>query len=156
MSLKALAPLASTTVSDALIKAEPLFETSDLVAMGADAPLAMQKFVNLRKLNGRRMVVLPEDSEYGSVIWKALRKQKVEPILIGEARTHESLCKMVEASAGITLVDRTTATGFFQYEYCLSSDSPANNPRRRHLDQYTGGATQRYQFISQGPSQQRP
>ena len=74
--------------------------------------MAKQKIVNLRELNGRRMVVLPEDSEYGSVIWKALRKQKVDPIVVGEARTHASLCKMVEAGAGITLVDRTTATDF--------------------------------------------
>jgi len=31
---------------------------------------------------------------------------------VGEARTHASLCKMVEAGAGITLVDRTTAADF--------------------------------------------
>lgn len=104
--------IASATISDTLIKAEPLFETSVLVAMDENDPLAKQKIVNLRELNGRRMVVLPEDSEYGSVIWKALRKQKVEPIVVGEARTHASLCKMVEAGAGITLVDRTTAADF--------------------------------------------
>ncbi len=104
--------IASATVSDTLIKAEPLFETSVLLAMAADDPLASQKVVPLKELNGRRMVVLPEDSEYGSVIWKALRQQKVKPTVVGEARTHASLCKMVEAGAGVTLVDRTTAADF--------------------------------------------
>lgn len=104
--------IASATVSDALIKAEPLFETSVLLAMSSDDPLAEQNVVQLRELNGLRMVVLPEDSEYGSVIWKAIRKEKVNPIVVGEARTHTSLCKMVEAGAGLTLVDRTTAADF--------------------------------------------
>ncbi|MBK18146.1 MAG: hypothetical protein CMM52_04830 [Rhodospirillaceae bacterium] len=104
--------IASATVSDSLVQAEPLFETSVLLAMDANDALATLKVVPLKELNGRRMVVLPEDSEYGSVIWKALRKQKVEPDVVGEARTHASLCKMVEAGAGITLVDRTTASDF--------------------------------------------
>ena len=104
--------IASATVSDALIKAEPLFETSVLLAMGSDDPLSTQNVVKLQALDGQRMVVLPEDSEYGSVIWKAIRKQKVNPIVVGEARTHNSLSKMVEAGAGITLVDRTTAADF--------------------------------------------
>jgi len=104
--------IASATVSDALIKAEPLFETSVLLAMGSEDPLSTQNVVQLQALDGQRMVVLPEDSEYGSVIWKAIRKQKVNPIVVGEARTHNSLCKMVEAGAGITLVDRTTAADF--------------------------------------------
>ena len=104
--------IASATVSDNLIQAEPLFETSVMLAMGVNDALANQEVVRLRSLDGRRMVVLPEDSEYGSVIWRALRKEKVDPIVVGEARTHASLCKMVEAGAGITLVDRTTASDF--------------------------------------------
>lgn len=104
--------IASATVSDTLIKAEPLFETNVLLAMGRDHPLAAKNVVHLRDLDGLSMVVLPEDSEYGSVIWKALRKEKVRPIVVGEARTHTSLCKMVEAGAGVTLVDKTTAADF--------------------------------------------
>ena len=104
--------IASATVSDNLIQAEPLFETTVMLATGISDPLANQEVVSLRALDGRRMVVLPEDSEYGSVIWRALRKEKVDPIVVGEARTHASLCKMVEAGAGITLVDRTTASDF--------------------------------------------
>ena len=117
--------IASATVSDTLIQAEPLFETSVLLAMAADDPLTKQKIVPLKELNSRRMVVLPEDSEYGSVIWKALRQQKVEPAVVGEARTHASLCKMVEAGAGVTLVDRTTSADFPTDKIVFRPTTPA-------------------------------
>ncbi|MEE2655676.1 MAG: LysR substrate-binding domain-containing protein [Pseudomonadota bacterium] len=117
--------IASATVSDNLIQAEPLFETTVMLAMGISDPLANQEVVSLRALDGRRMVVLPEDSEYGSVIWRALRKEKVNPIVVGEARTHASLCKMVEAGAGITLVDRTTASDFSSDNIVFRATYPA-------------------------------
>jgi len=117
--------IASATVSDKLIQAEPLFETNVMLAMGVRDPLAKQEVVRLRALDGRRMVVLPEDSEYGSVIWRALRKEKVNPIVVGEARTHASLCKMVESGAGITLVDRTTASDFSSDNIVFRATYPA-------------------------------
>ena len=117
--------IASATVSDKLIQAEPLFETNVMLAMGVRDPLAKQEVVRLRALDGRRMVVLPEDSEYGSVIWRALRKEKVNPIVVGEARTHASLCKMVEAGACITLVDRTTASDFSSDNIVFRATYPA-------------------------------
>ena len=117
--------IASATVSDKLIQAEPLFETNVMLAMGVRDPLAKQEVIRLRALDGRRMVVLPEDSEYGSVIWRALRKEKVNPIVVGEARTHASLCKMVESGAGITLVDRTTASDFSSDNIVFRATYPA-------------------------------
>ncbi len=104
--------IAAATVSDGLIQAEPLFESNILLALRKDDPLATHKIVPLRSLDGRRMVSLPEHSEYGSVIWGALRKSAVNPVVVGEARTHSALCRMVEAGAGITLVDQTTANDF--------------------------------------------
>lgn len=101
--------IASATVSDALIRAEPLFETSVVLAMPTDDPLARRAVVPLRALDGRRMVVLPEDSEYGSLISRALHKAGVRPMVAGQARSHPSLYRMVGARAGVALVDRTIA-----------------------------------------------
>lgn len=101
--------IASATVSDALIRAEPLFETSVVLAMPADDPLAKLSVVPLRELDARRMVVLPEDSEYGSVITRALHKARVRPVMAGQARSHPSLYRMVGAGAGLALIDRTIA-----------------------------------------------
>lgn len=99
--------IASATVSDSLIQAEPLFETSVVLAMADDDPLTDHAVVPLREINGRRMVVLPEDSEYGSVIGRALRKAKVTPIIAGQARSHPSLYRMVGSGAGLALIDKT-------------------------------------------------
>ena len=116
--------IASATVSDALIKTEPLFKTTALVAIHPDDPYQNRKTIKLRDLNGRRMVVLPEDSEYGSVIWKALKSEKVIPIIVGQARTHESLCRMVEAGAGLALVDKTTARDFVSSRVIFRATEP--------------------------------
>ena len=102
--------IASATVSDSLIQADPLFETSVVLAMPAGDPLAKQNVVPLRELDARRMLVLPEDSEYGSVIARALHKARVKPVVVGQARSHPSLYRMVGAGAGVALIDKTVAT----------------------------------------------
>jgi DNA-binding transcriptional LysR family regulator len=89
-----------------------LFETSVVLAMAVDDPLASQSVVPLRELNGRRMVVLPEDSEYGSVVAKGLRQAKVTPEVVGQARSHPSLYRMVGSGAGLALIDKTITTDF--------------------------------------------
>jgi len=104
--------IASAAISDSLIQAEPLFETSVVLAMADDDPLARQSVVPLRELNGRRMVVLPEDSEYGSVIAKGLRQAKVVPEVVGQARSHPSLYRMVGSGAGLALIDKTITSDF--------------------------------------------
>lgn len=104
--------IASATISDTLIQAEPLFETSVVLAMANDDPLANQSVVPLRELNGRPMVVLPEDSEYGSVVAKALQKAKVTPDIVGQARSHPSLYRMAGSGAALALIDKTIATDF--------------------------------------------
>lgn len=104
--------IASAAISDSLIQAEPLFKTSVVVAMAVDDPLASQSVVPLGELNGRRMVVLREDSEYGSVITKALKKEKVVPDVVGQARSHPSLYRMAGSGAALALVDRTITTDF--------------------------------------------
>lgn len=104
--------IASATISDSLIQAEPLFETSVVLAMPVDDPLAGLSVVPLRELDGRRMVVLPEDSEYGSVIQKGLRQAKVTPEVVGQARSHPSLYRMVGAGAGLALIDKTITADF--------------------------------------------
>lgn len=104
--------IASATISDSLIVAEPLFETSVVLAMAPDDPLAALSVVPLRELDGRRMVVLPEDSEYGSVIAKGLRQAKVAPEVVGQARSHPSLYRMAGAGAGLALIDKTITRDF--------------------------------------------
>lgn len=104
--------IASATISDSLIQAEPLFETSVVLAMAQNHPFAAQAVVPLRDLNGQRMVVLREDSEYGSVIGKALRKEKVTPEIIGQARSHPSLYRMAGSGAALALIDKTITTDF--------------------------------------------
>jgi DNA-binding transcriptional LysR family regulator len=99
--------IASAAVTDALIRTEPLFETSAALAMAPSDPLARHDVVPLSALDGRRMMVLPEDSEYGSVIGRALRQAKVEPVVVARARSHASLYRMVEGGAGVALVDHT-------------------------------------------------
>jgi DNA-binding transcriptional LysR family regulator len=99
--------IASATVSDALIRTEPLFETGAALAMAPSDPLAKLDPVPLAALDGRRMMVLPEDSEYGSVIGRALRQAKVTPVVVARARSHASLYRMVEGGAGVALVDHT-------------------------------------------------
>lgn len=104
--------IASAAISDSLIQAEPLFETSVVLAMANNDPLASQSVVPLRELNGRRMVVLPEDSEYGSVVAKGLRLAKVTPDVVGQARSHPSLYRMVGSGAGLALIDKTITADF--------------------------------------------
>lgn len=104
--------IASATISDPLIASEPLFETSAILALPAGDDLADRPVVPLGALDGRRMVVLPEDSEYGTVIMRGLRQAGVSPDVAGIARTHASLCRMVQAGAGLALVDRTAAADF--------------------------------------------
>jgi DNA-binding transcriptional LysR family regulator len=104
--------IASAAVSDSLIQAEPLFETSVVLAMAHDDPLASQSVVPLRALNNRRMVVLREDSEYGSVIAKGLHQAKVTPEVVGQARSHPSLYRMVGSGAGLALIDKTITADF--------------------------------------------
>jgi DNA-binding transcriptional LysR family regulator len=104
--------IASATVSDSLIQAEPLFETNVVLAMAEDDPLSDQAVVPLRDLNGRRMVVLPEDSEYGSIIDRGLRKAKVTPVIAGQARSHPSLYRMVGSGAGLALIDKTIISDY--------------------------------------------
>jgi DNA-binding transcriptional LysR family regulator len=104
--------IASATISDPLIVTEPLFETSAILALPANDPLAANGTVPLGALDGLRMVVLPENSEYGTVIRRGLRQAKVSPEVAGIARTHASLCRMVQAGAGLALVDQTTAADF--------------------------------------------
>ena len=104
--------IASAAVSDSLIIAEPLFETSVVLAMSRDDPLASQTVVPLTELDGRRMVVLRDDTEYGSVITRGLRKVKATPIVVGRARSHPSLCRMVGSGAGVALIDKTITVDF--------------------------------------------
>ncbi len=104
--------IASAAISDSLIQAEPLFETSVVLAMASDDPLASQSVVPLRELNGRHMVVLPEDSEYGSLVAKSLRQAKVTPDVVGQARSHPSLYRMVGSGAGLALIDKTITADF--------------------------------------------
>jgi len=80
--------------------------------MANNDPLASQSVVPLRELNGRRMVVLPEDSEYGSVVAKGLRLAKVTPDVAGQARSHPSLYRMVGSGAGLALIDKTITADF--------------------------------------------
>lgn len=101
--------IASATVSDAIITAEPLFITNALLAIAPDDPLTASDVVPLAALNRRRMFSLPKDSEYGTVIDRALRDAQATPQIAGVARTHASLCRMVEAGGGVALVDRTMA-----------------------------------------------
>ncbi|MDC0033941.1 LysR family transcriptional regulator substrate-binding protein, partial [Alphaproteobacteria bacterium] len=93
-------------------RAEPLFETSVVLAMAVDDPLASQSIVPLRELHGRRMVVLREDSEYGSVISKGLREAKVTPEIVGQARSHPSLYRMAGSGAALALIDKTITNDF--------------------------------------------
>lgn len=104
--------IASATISDSLIQAEPLFETSVVLAMAKDHPFTAQSVVPLRDLDGKRMVVLREDSEYGSVIGKALRKGKVKPEVVGQARSHPSLYRMAGSGAALALIDKTITADF--------------------------------------------
>ena len=104
--------IACATISDPLIVTEPLFETCAILALPADDPLLTNDIVPLSALDRRRMVVLPENSEYGTVIRRGLRQAKVSPEIAGIARTHASLCRMVQAGAGLALVDQTAAADF--------------------------------------------
>lgn len=104
--------IASATVSDSLIQAEPLFETSVVLAMAKDDPLTDHAVITLRELTGRRMIVLPEDSEYGSIIAKGLRRAKVAPVIAGQARSHPSLYRMVGSGAGLALIDKTIVSDY--------------------------------------------
>jgi DNA-binding transcriptional LysR family regulator len=104
--------IAAATVSHKAITAEPLFETSVVLAMAATDPLANRDRVPIHELDGRRMFALPEDSQYGSVIGRAFRAANIKPEIIGQARTHESLCRMVASGTGIALVDRIIADDY--------------------------------------------
>lgn len=97
--------IAAATVSDQLILTEPLFESSVVLAMAPADALAAHNVVSLRALGGRPMVMLPDDSQYGAVIDRGLAKAGVRPAIVGRARSHSALFRMVEAGAGLALVD---------------------------------------------------
>lgn len=101
--------IAAATVTDPLILTEPLFESGVVLAMAQDHPLAARKVVPLKALDGRDMVALPDDSQYGAVIDRALASAGIRPVVVGQARTHSALARMVEAGAGLALVDEAIA-----------------------------------------------
>ncbi len=102
--------IAAVTVTDPLFTTTPLFESGVVLAMAPDDALAGVPVVPLAELDGRNMVVLPDDSQYGAVIDRALGKAGIRPLVVGRARTHGSLYRMVEAGAGLALVDEAIAT----------------------------------------------
>lgn len=101
--------IAAATVTDPLLTTTPLFESGVVLAMTPDDALADAAVVPLAELDGRNMVVLPDDSQYGAVIDRALGKAGIRPLVVGRARTHGSLYRMVEAGAGLALVDEAIA-----------------------------------------------
>lgn len=101
--------IAAATVSDPLIRTWPLFESSVVLAMAETDDLAVRDVVPVRELDGRPMVMLPDDSQYGAVIDRGLASAGVRPVVVGRARTHEALYRMVEAGAGLALVDEAIA-----------------------------------------------
>jgi len=101
--------IAAATVTDPLFHTTPLFESSVVLAMAPDDALAGRAVVPLKALDGRNMVVLPDDSQYGAVIDRALGRSGVRPVVVGQARTHGALYRMVEAGAGLALVDEAIA-----------------------------------------------
>jgi DNA-binding transcriptional LysR family regulator len=80
--------------------------------MAATDPLANRDHVRICELDARRMFALREDSQYGSLIGRAFRAANVKPEIIGQARTHESLCRMVASGTGMALVDRIIADDY--------------------------------------------
>lgn len=97
--------IAAATVSDPLIRTEPLFESGVVLAMSPTDRLAAHNIVPIRELDGRPMVMLPDDSQYGAVIDRGLATAGVHPVIVGRARSHGALYRMVEAGAGLALVD---------------------------------------------------
>jgi DNA-binding transcriptional LysR family regulator len=55
------------------------------------------------------MVMLPDDSQYGAIIDRGLTKAGIRPRIVGRARSHGALYRMVEAGAGLALVDEAVA-----------------------------------------------
>jgi DNA-binding transcriptional LysR family regulator len=101
--------IAAATVSDPLIRTEPLFESGVVLAMSPADELAAHNIVPLRALERRPMVMLPDDSQYGAIIDRGLTKAGIRPRIVGRARSHGALYRMVEAGAGLALVDEAVA-----------------------------------------------
>lgn len=117
--------IAAATVTDPLITTTPLFESGVVLAMTPDDALADFAVVPLAELDGRNMVVLPDDSQYGAVIDRALGKAGIRPLVIGRARTHGSLYRMVEAGAGLALIDEAIAAQHGGSEVIFRPVAPA-------------------------------
>ncbi|MHA1109119.1 MAG: LysR family transcriptional regulator substrate-binding protein, partial [Alphaproteobacteria bacterium] len=117
--------IAASTVADPLIHAEPLFETTIVLALPSSHPLAERSVFSIHDLDGQRMVALPENSQFGAVINRALRREKIAPLIIGRARTHSALCRMVGSGAGMALVDDTIASHYTTPEVVFREIGPA-------------------------------
>lgn len=117
--------IAAATVIDPLFTTTPLFESGVVLAMTPGDPLAGAPVVPLQKLDGRNMVVLPDDSQYGAVIDRALGKAGIRPMVVGRARTHGSLYRMVEAGAGVALIDEAIAAQHGGAEVIFRPVAPA-------------------------------
>lgn len=117
--------IAAATVTDPLITTTPLFESGVVLAMTPDDALADFAVVPLAELDGRNMVVLPDDSQYGAVIDRALGKAGIRPLVVGRARTHGSLYRMVEAGAGLALIDEAIAAQHGGSEVIFRPVAPA-------------------------------
>jgi DNA-binding transcriptional LysR family regulator len=116
--------IAAATVSDPLIDTEPLFESGVVLAMAPPDVLAANDVVPVRALDGRAMVMLPDDSQYGAVIDSGLARAGVRPAVIGRARTHEALYRMVAAGAGLALVDEAIADQYSSAEVTFRPIDP--------------------------------
>ncbi len=117
--------IAAATVPDPLIRAEPLFETRVVLAVSSSDPLAQRSVISVHDLDGQRMVALPGNSQFGAVINRTLRSEKVAPLVVGRARTHSALCRMVGSGAGMALVDDTIASHYTTPEVVFRKISPA-------------------------------
>lgn len=116
--------IAAATVPDPMIHAEPLFETRVVMAVQSSDPLAAREIIPVHALDGRRLVALPRNSQFGAMIERALRREKVTPIVVGRARTHSALCRMVGSGAGVALIDEAIASHYTTPEVVFREIDP--------------------------------
>lgn len=91
---------------------EPLMEQPLVCAMPRDHPLAAKNLIKPDDLNGVKFIAFDPESELGSVVEKVLETYRVGPQIVFRSNAALTICQLVAAGFGISLVHPLMLSGF--------------------------------------------
>lgn len=104
--------IATLPVEHPSIAVQAFSEGTAICIVPADHRFATQKSVDLSELDGEAFIAIASGSPFRLAIQRHLDERRVRPRTIAEVRTQRAICRMVEAGAGVSLVDSHLAAEF--------------------------------------------